>query len=160
MLLAAAYQTVSDTGIHMKEKRKALAERFLRGVYGGDPSVVDDLADDDIVSSYPIFERLFNTPVIRGREAVKRFATGFGNRWVDAQITIHEAVAEGDRVVFLWSFRARNVGSSQQDEPLTDQEHSWGGITLFRFNRSDKIVAEIGEESTPGPVGRVTDSSI
>jgi hypothetical protein len=115
------------------------------------------LAGDDIVVSYPIFEKLFNTSAIRGREAVKDFATGFCERWEGARVTIHEAVVEKDRVVLVWSFRARNVGSAQPDVAPTNQEHSWGGITLYRFDGEGKIVAEIGEESAPGPVERVGD---
>jgi hypothetical protein len=135
---------------------KAKAERFFRGVYGGDPTVVDDLAGNDIIVSYPVFERLFNTQVIHGQEAVKDFATGFGKRWVDVKIIIHETVAEDSRVILIWSFEGRNVGSAEEDKPPTNQKHSWGGITFYRFNGSGKIVAEIGEESVPGPIERST----
>jgi hypothetical protein len=44
---------------------------------------------------------------------------------------------------------------------VAGHEYSWGGITLFYFNDSDEIRAEIGEESSPGPIERlesVTDS--
>jgi ketosteroid isomerase-like protein len=127
--------------------RAASAERFFRGVYACDPGAVADLAAEDVVISYPIFEKLFGTPAIRGREAVKEFAAGFCQRWADPHVTIHEAISEGDRVVLLWSFQARNVGSAQKDTPPTNQVHSWGGITLFRFDKDGKIVAEIGEET-------------
>jgi len=155
ILLVLLVNACSNTSADMEAERKAQAERFFRGVYGGDPSVVDDLAGDEIAATYPIFEKLFNTPVIKGREAVKKFATGFATRWTDAQITIHEAIAEDDRVVLLWSFRARNISTVQEDGQPTIQERSWGGITLIRFNESGKIVAEIGEESEPGPFKRL-----
>jgi hypothetical protein len=58
-------------------------------------------------------------------------------------------------VVLLWSFRARNVDSGPQGGPPTNEEHVWGGITLIRFDGSGKIVAEIGEESAPGPLERL-----
>lgn len=144
-----------NTGVDVKSDRKALVERFFRGVYGGDPTVVDELASDDIVISYPIFQKLFNKPAIRGREAVKQFAVGFGSRWKDTQVTIHEAVEEGDRVVLLWSFTGRNVATANDSMQPTNEFHSWGGITLYRFNEAGKIVAEIGEESEPGPHERV-----
>jgi hypothetical protein len=136
---------------------KARAERFFRGVYGGDPSVVDDLAGDDIIVSYPVFERLFNTQAIRGQEAVKDFAAGFGKRWVDVQITIHETVVEDNKVILIWSFQGQNVGSAEEGKPPTNQKHSWGGITFYRFDGTGKIVAEIGEESAPGPIERSRD---
>ena len=147
---------VSQSGhVVTMTERKASAERFFRGVYGCDPPAVDDLAADDIVVSYPNFETIFGMSAIRGREAVKKFANGFCQRWADAQITIHEAIGDGKTVVLLWSFRGRNVGSRPDGPPATNQEHSWGGITLFRFDKDGKIVAEIGEESDPGPVHRV-----
>ena len=130
----------------MEGELKNRAREYFRGVYGGKPEVVDVLAAKDIVSTYPIFENLFKTPALQGRTAVKDFAIGFSQRWDNAQITFHEAIAEGSQVVLLWSFRARRVE--------TNEEHSWGGITYFRFDGSGKIVAEIGEESTPGPVER------
>ncbi len=131
--------------------RKALAERFFRGVYGCVPSVVPDLAGDSVLISYPIFDELFKTPVIRGREDVDSFAAGFCTRWKDAQILIHETIGEEDRVVLMWSFRARNVASSEGGR--------WGGISLFRFDDAGSIIAEIGEESEPGPFERLTDST-
>ncbi len=136
-----------STTVDSAAERKAVAERFFRGVYGCEPSVVPELGGDDILISYPIFEDLFDTPAIRGRESVEQFATGFCSRWKDAEITIHEAIAEGDRVALLWSFQARNVASGERS--------SWGGITLLRFDGTGKIVAEIGEESEPGPVERL-----
>ncbi|TFG72044.1 MAG: hypothetical protein E4H27_03395 [Anaerolineales bacterium] len=146
-----------DTNGGRESERKALAERFFRGVYGCDPSVVDELAADSVVVSYPIFERLYNTSALRGRKAVRDFAERFCSRWSDAQFTFHEAVAERDRVVLLWSFSARFVSSEtgQPNQPPVNQKQSWGGITLYRFNEVGKIVAEIGEESAPGPFERV-----
>jgi steroid delta-isomerase-like uncharacterized protein len=136
-------------------QRKASAERFFRGVYGGDPSVVDDLAADDIVISYPIFQSIFGKPTLRGRQAVKEFVGGFGKRWADPQISVEDVIGEADRVVLRWSYRARDVGSRPGGPPPTNQEHSWGGITLYRFDKTGKIVAEVGEESDPIAVQRI-----
>jgi len=134
--------------------RKDLAERFFRGVYACDPSVVDELACDDVFLSYPIFEKLFGVSTIRGGDAVEEFAVGFCERWADPQIVIHDAMAEGNKVVLVWSFRGRNVGSADEDRPATNKEHRWGGITLYHFDAEGKITAEIGEESEPGPFER------
>jgi hypothetical protein len=135
--------------------REARAERFFRGVYGCDPSVVDELAADSVVLSYPIFQDLYGTAAFRGRNAVRSFAEGFCSRWEDARFTFHEAVAEGDHVVLVWSFRARFVGPASPAGPVPGREQSWGGISLFRFDGSGRIAAEIGEESTPGPMARL-----
>jgi hypothetical protein len=140
--------------IDMTSNQKLSAERFIRGVYGGDPSVVGELANEDVMVSYPIFEKLFDTPAIRGQEAVKKFAVRFGKRWIDGQIMIHLAVEEGNTVVLMWSFRAIRADMGQPDGTPAGQESSWGGISIIRFDSEGKIMAEIGEESTPGPFAR------
>ncbi len=138
------------------ELQKILAEKYFRGIYGCDSSVVDNLASEDITVSYPIFQKIFNKSAIRGRVAVKRFVSHFCSVWTDARIKFHEAVAESDKVVLVWSFQARNVGSVQPGVQPRGEVERWGGITLVRFNDAGKIEAEIGEESNPGPVGRVS----
>ncbi|MCW8810103.1 MAG: nuclear transport factor 2 family protein [Ignavibacteriaceae bacterium] len=142
--------------VNKEMEYRTTAEKFIRGEYGCSPEVVDEFADDSIFVSYPVFQKLFNTPAIRGRDSVKHFAEGFCKRWKDGKITIHSSVVEGNQVVFIWSFRAISVGSVLPDADSANQEESWGGITLFRFNKDGKIIAEIGEESTPGPFARST----
>lgn len=136
-------------------ERKVQAERFFRGIYGCNSSVVNELAADSVETSYPIFAELYGTPAFRGQEAVRGFAERFCSRWKEAQFTFHESLVEGDNVVLVWSFRARFVGSESPMGPAPGEEQEWGGITLFRFDDSGKIVAEIGEESVPGPMARV-----
>ena len=135
-------------------KRKKLAVEFLRGVYTGDSSVVDQIAAPDIVVSYPIFGEIFSSPAIRGREAVRNFSIGFSKRWVEPIITVHHAMADGNTVVLIWEFQAKstNPGDSGKTE---SGKSAWGGVTIYRFNDSDQIMLELGEESTPGPLARV-----
>jgi hypothetical protein len=152
VLLAGACRSAS---VDLKSERIAAAERYLRGVYGADTSVVDDLAGPDITMSYPVIESLYGTPALRGREAVKVLVTRFGQGWADPHIDFSDAISDGNSVALLWSFRARNVGAVRPDQPADNEEHSWGGITLVRFDGNGKIVAEIGEESEPGPIERL-----
>lgn len=137
-------------------ERTETAQEWFRGIYGSDPDVVDRLAAEDVYVTYPIFNALFKTPVVRGKQAVKELAVGFAKRWKETEIEYHETIIQGDQVVLLWSFRGRNVGSAREGVEPTNEIHSWGGITLIRFNADGKIVAEIGEESEPGPIGRLS----
>ena len=132
--------------------RERIAIAFLEGLYAGDTSVVDRYAGDDIVISYPVFEQLFGTPTIEGREAVRNFSARFASRWVDGKVSIHETVTDGDTVVLVWGFSARDAAS---DGPAAEARTSWGGITVYRFDADDRIVLELGEESDPGPASRV-----
>ncbi len=157
-LLAASLVLTAACETRAPDRRAdhvATAERYFRGVYGSDTAAVNDLVGDSIVITYPVFESLFGTPTIRGREAVKAFVVHFGQRWADPQMTVDDAVAEGDRVVLMWRFRARNRMPDPSEPADTTEVDSWGGITLLRFDDTGRVVAEIGEESTPGPMGRL-----
>ncbi|MBD3298980.1 MAG: hypothetical protein GF341_10015 [candidate division Zixibacteria bacterium] len=136
-----------------------IARRWFRGVYGDNPAVVDQLGADNVVVSYPIFEKLFNQPVIRGKANVQKFAAGFSERWDDTQVTFHDVIGQGNRVALVWSVTGRQVATVDGGPPATTEMQSWGGMTLIRFNADGKIVEEVGEESAPGPYGRIADSN-
>lgn len=136
-------------------RNREIAERFFRGVYGCDLSVIEKLAAEDIVVSYPIFTELTGSPFIRGRDALERFDTRFCQRWKDPQITIDRIVAENDTVVLVWSYRARDTAAAPQPDAGGGPERSWGGITVYRVNPDGRIASEFGEESTPGPSARL-----
>lgn len=135
---------------------KSLAMKWFEGVYGSNPSVVDELAAENVIVSYPIFQKLYGRPIVSGKEAVRDFAVGFGRSWVETEVTFHETVVQDNQVVLIWSFKGRNVGSPSEDIKPTNKIQSWGGITLIRFNPEGRIVAEIGEESEPGPIERLS----
>lgn len=130
------------------------AETFFRGVFGCDPALIDETAAEGVVVSYPIFESLFDTPAIRGREAVKQFSAGFCSRWIDPEIVVHEVVQEGDRVVLVWEYSATPAAVAA-DEASPGVRESWGGISFFRLDDAGKVIEELGEESTPGPAARM-----
>jgi len=127
---------------------KASAERFLQGVYGGDDSVIQELASADIVVSYPAF-------TIRGMDGVRELSKSFADGCDDYRTTIHETIAEGDRVVLVWSGRGR-CAASDGSNPEVREEVSMGGITVYEFDTNGKIVRELGEDSMPGPYGRLS----
>jgi hypothetical protein len=135
---------------------KEISQRWLRAVYTGDVSVVDELAADNVAITYPIFNRLFGTPTLRGKEAVRQFIERFVTRWGEGKIVYHEAIEEVNRVALMWSFEARNIGPLGPDQPATNEIESWGGITIIRFDKDGRVIAEIGEESGPGPFARFT----
>lgn len=145
----------STTRVHQEANHVAVAKRYFGAIYGCHLSVIDELTSKDVVISYPIFQTLYHTPAIRGREAVKRFAANFCSKWRDAIFTIEDTVEQGDQMAVVWSFQARYVGGPRPGEPPDNQLHCWGGISLLRFDPTGRIVAEIGEESEPGPTARL-----
>ena len=139
----------------LRSERIATAEEYLRGIYGGDPSVVDRLTSEDIVVSYPIIQSVAGTPALRGHDAVRGLAERFSKKWSDPRLEIHETVFEGNRLAVLWSFSARSREKTSPGQSSSDSQYSWGGITLIHFDDQGKVSAEIGEESDPGPYERV-----
>ena len=134
------------------------AIRYFRGVYSGDTSVVERFAAEDVAMTYPIFARIFDTPVLRGQSAVREFVSGFAQRWIESHLEIHEIVAGENTVVLVWSFRARRASDGTSASPEARTPQSWGGITLLRFDESGRIIAEVGEESEPGPMARLSEN--
>ena len=139
----------------MTTKQKELAQEWFAGIYCGDPSVVDRLAADSVVSSYPVFKRVFGVEALRGRDEVRKFAARFVTKWSEGTVVFRDIIAENNSVVLLWSFTARNIGALADDRPPTNEFHTWGGITLIRFDAEGRIIEEVGEESAPGPFERV-----
>ena len=132
----------------------AAAEGFFRGVFGCDPNAIDAYGSEDVVVSYPIFQALYGTSKIEGREAVKEFAANFCRKWGDPRITVEQSVEEEDRVVLVWSFSAVD-GAAAATAPNAAPRESWGGISAFRMDEQGKVTEEVGEESAPGPVARL-----
>ena len=145
--------------INNKEELKILAEKYFEGIYGCDTLVVDELAAPNIEVSYPVFEKIFDSPVIRGRGSLKSFVKHFCNTWKAIQFNVDETIAEGYKVAIMWRFKARNIGPIQ-GKPATNEVHSWGGITLLYFNNQNLVIREIGEESTPRPIAGLSKKQI
>lgn len=127
--------------------RTGVAERWSRALYACDLDVVRELASPDVVVTYPIFEKLFGEKAFRGVDAVTRFSSGFCQRWAEPEFTVHRRLSDGDAVVLVWSFSARRTGAE-------GARTSWGGLSLFIFDEEGRILAEVGEESAPGPMAR------
>ena len=153
VLIVASLTPVVSASSETAARRVSAAQRFFRGVYGCDASVVRDVASSDVIVSYPVFEKLFGKSAFRGVEAVESFAQGFCERWASAEFTFHESLTNEQNVVLIWSFSAQRTA-----DPAQTSRTSWGGISLFRFNDNGQITAEVGEESTPGPMARLKEA--
>lgn len=131
----------------MESNKIETVKKFLIATYTGDTSLVDSHASENIKISYPIFTKIFNSPLLEGKEKLKNFITHFAAKFTDGKITIHETVSQDNNIIFIWSFDAVNTESGNNEY--------WGGITLYKLDSNGKISLELGEESTPGPVARL-----
>ena len=153
LFLLCLVSSCAGVGVDMNLQKKTRAQRYFRAVYECKPLVINELAAEDIVISYPIFKQIFGKPALHGLKEVKAFSARFCSRWLDTKLTINEAVVGPDKVVLVWTFSARDSQAKEKESA------KWGGITLFHFDSEGKISAELGEESAPGPIERLRDAA-
>ena len=137
------------------DNQSSTAESFFRAIYGCAPENLTGVANPDVATSYPIFETLFDTQVIRGLDAVVAFSNSFCRRWGEPSIAIDDVIGDSDQVVLVWSFSAND----QLAEDPAHARQSWGGISVFSFDDLGRVLSEFGEESSPGPSARMATSA-
>ena len=129
------------------EDNKAIVGRWFTEFWGPvfNPAIIDELAEPDIR-----FEYSLHTP-LRGREAVRDFATGFREAFPDLAFGgTADLIAEGDYVVGQWIGGGTHTGVPMTDLPLgglpqgnTGKVMRFTGTTLLKL-QDGLIVEEIG----------------
>jgi predicted ester cyclase len=128
------------------EENKAIVARWFEGFWGNpwDPDIVDELAAPDIRFEYSLHEPL------RGRDAVKEFATQFRAAFPDLNFWgTADLIAEGDYVVGQWEGGGTHTGIAFSELPIGSLPAGSGktmrftGITVLRLENG-LIVEEIG----------------
>ena len=85
----------------LAEENKAIVRSFLEGIFNqGNPDVVDELADPDLVVHDPSREAGGVDA-----EGVKGSIAWSHSAFPDLRVTIEEQVAEGDKVATRWTGR-------------------------------------------------------
>jgi len=107
------------------ENNKALVRRYFEVTARRDLAAIDQLLAGEFVTHSPIR----GTPP--DREGVKQAAMLLAPVFPDFQTTIEELVAEGDRVVARWSWRATHQGELL-GVPASGKQVSISGISIYR----------------------------
>ena len=127
-------------------ENKAIVGRWFTEFWGADfnPSVIDELAHPDIRFEYSLHQPL------RGRDAVRRFATEFRTAFPNLAFAgTADLIAEGDYVVGQWEGGGTHTGPAFNDLPIGSLPASSGktmhftGTTVIRV-QDGLIVEEIG----------------
>jgi predicted ester cyclase len=128
------------------EENKAIVARWFEGFWGNpwNPDIVDELAAPDIRFEYSLHEPL------RGREAVKDFATQFRAAFPDLNFWgTADLIAEGDYVVGQWEGGGTHTGIAFSELPIGSLPAGSGktmrftGTTVLRLENG-LIAEEIG----------------
>jgi predicted ester cyclase len=128
------------------EENKAIVGRWFTEFWGKDfnPAVIDELAAPDIR-----FEYSLHTP-LRGRDAVREFATAFRAAFPDLGFEgTADLIAEGDYVVGRWIGGGTQTGDAFDDLPIgslpagTGKAMRFTGVTILKVENG-LITEELG----------------
>jgi len=118
------------------EDNKKIVLRFLEEVWGqGDLSIVDDMIAESHVHH-------LSRRDVHGPEGVRQLVSWLHTFLPDLQITIHDLIAEADKVVIYFTFSGTDKGG-YRDNPPSGKAVTYSGIDIFRVT-GGKIVERWG----------------
>ena len=113
----------------MSEENKALARRWFEEVFNAQNfDVADEITAQDTVNHDPTL-----TDLPSGPEGDRHVVNLYHGAFPDAQITVEEQIAEGDRVVTRWSGRGTHQGELLGVHPSGNRVELTG-MTINRFS--------------------------
>lgn len=105
------------------EEIKALAEKYLKVMNGGDLSLFDE-----ILSPQYVLHLADGTETI-GIDAMKEEITSLRTMFPDVNMTFDELIIEGDKVVTRWTVTGTNTGP-MGGLPPTGKEIKFSGVNI------------------------------
>jgi steroid delta-isomerase-like uncharacterized protein len=108
-------------------ENKAIAHRFFDEIWNkGNFSVIDQYVAENFVEHFPGMES--------GREGFRRTATVFRTAFPDLELIIQDEIAEADRVVHRWTWRATHKGPLY-GMAATGKRVDFSGMVIVRLER-------------------------
>jgi steroid delta-isomerase-like uncharacterized protein len=116
------------------EENKDLARRSWEIVSERNPDLIEEFYPPDLVWHAPDQD-------IRGYEEARQFVSTFFDAFPDINITVEDAIAEGDQAVTRYTIRGTHRGETEEFGPPTGRQMELEGITIHRIE-DGKIVEE------------------
>jgi steroid delta-isomerase-like uncharacterized protein len=118
----------------MSEENKELARRSWEIVSERNPDLIEEFYPPDLVWHEPDQD-------IRGYEEARQFVSTFFDAFPDMNITVEDAIAEGEQAVTRYTIRGTHRGETEEFGPPTGRQMELEGITIHRIE-DGKIVEE------------------
>jgi steroid delta-isomerase-like uncharacterized protein len=119
----------------MSQENKEIARRVaVEGFSKGNVDVIDELVAEDIVNKDPSLP----PDIPPGREGVKILSQGYVSAFPDMNFKVEDQIAEGDKVVTVWSASGTHQGELLGIPP-TGKQTAVTGITIDRI-KGGKVV--------------------
>jgi steroid delta-isomerase-like uncharacterized protein len=116
------------------EENKDLARRSWESLSERNPDLIEEFYPPDLVWHAPDQD-------IRGYEEARQFVSTFFDAFPDINITVEDAIAEGDQAVTRYTIRGTHRGETEEFGPPTGRQMEVEGITIHRIE-GGKIVEE------------------
>ena len=110
----------------LEESKQQVREEFERWGLKGDETLIDELYAPDCVWHGPGGQE------IKGHDGMKQLMVVLGSAFPDKRYTIHDIVAEGDKVVARWALKATHAGD-YMGIPATNKQITLTGIYVIRM---------------------------
>jgi steroid delta-isomerase-like uncharacterized protein len=118
----------------MSEENKELARRSWEIVSERNSDLIEEFYPPDLVWHEPDQD-------IRGYEQARQFVSTFFDAFPDMNITVEDAIAEGEQAVTRYTIRGTHRGETEEFGPPTGRQVELEGITIHRIE-DGKIVEE------------------
>jgi predicted ester cyclase len=125
------------------EQNKAIVRRLIEEPWKGDLSVVDELIDPNYVGYDPSIPE-----PLRGPDGFKENVSTYRAAYSDAQITVDDQIAEGDKVATRWTGRGTHDGDLMDIAP-TGKQVKVSGLTISRL-ANGKVIEDYTNWDTFG----------
>jgi predicted SnoaL-like aldol condensation-catalyzing enzyme len=118
-----------------EQENETIAHQFHMEIFqNGNFSLADEILTPDFVLHNPVLP----VELTKGPEGVKRFASGVVDSCPGYQITHHETISKGDKVLIRWTFtgipKKNFLGVSASEKPIIIS-----GFDLFRISEDGKL---------------------
>ena len=97
------------------EENKALARRSWEIVNQRNPDLIEEVYPPDFVWHEPDRD-------IQGYEQARQFVSSFFKGFPDINISVEDAIAEGDKVVTRYTIRGTHQGETEEFGPTTGKK--------------------------------------
>ena len=115
------------------EENKAILRRFFDEVHmGGNLDLMSDMATQDYVNHSPSW------PDVIGPDSFREMVANMRSAFPDLADTIHDMIAEGNKVVTHWTFAGTHQGEFM-GIPATGKQVEVGVVSISHF-AGDKVV--------------------
>lgn len=119
-------------GNRERDNKNALRRLYAEFVDRGNGQVLEEIVAPDFTSDA--------VPAVKGVEAVKAIVLPVREAFPDLHHTIHDLLAEGDRVAVRWTMKGTHRGPFS-GIPATGKPVAFNAISIYRFQ--DGKIAEL-----------------